>query len=514
MTNVNTPMNPPVAAGPAPAVRRSPVWAGALLVGGLGLSAAAVASEFVGSGEARGLGAIQLLGLLAGVMAALNGWSLRTPEAWARLGEWWSTPLAARLTDAGRYFAIVGELLLLLLVIKLFEIENQAFTGTVAVLACGGFALHALVPRPYRLSFFVLLSLGGLYAVFGPLDGLWMVGLGLGLIGICHLPVSFRLRVGLLIAAGGALMWLRTGPLDLPWSSAVWPILGSIFMFRLAIYLYDLKHSDERPTVANTLAYFFLLPNTIFPLFPVIDYTTFRQTYYDDEEHEIYQRGVRWMLRGVVQLVAYRFIYHYGTLAPAEVTTPVDLVRYMAANFGLYVRVSGQFHLITGILHLFGFHLPRTNNKYFLASGMTDLWRRINIYWKDFMQKMVFYPAYFRLKRYGEKTALVLGTLLVFAVTWALHGYQWFWLLGEFPISQTDVLFWSILALLMVATTLWEASHGRRRTLKKPKWTLATFVPVALKTVLTFTVMCVLWSVWTSPSIADWFAMIDLRGAP
>jgi D-alanyl-lipoteichoic acid acyltransferase DltB (MBOAT superfamily) len=508
MTDV-TPATGPAAAAAAPARAglRSPLWGIGLLLGGAALSAAAVATEFIGVGEAGGLGILQLLALYTGVMISLNGWSLRSAEGWVRLS-------GVRAMDVARYLAIAVQLALLLLVIRLFEIENEAFTGTIAVLATAGFALHALLPRAQRLPFFVLLSLGGLYSVFGAGDGLWMVALGVGLIGICHLPLSFSLRVGLLVTVGALLMWLRTGPLQLPWSSAVWPILGSIFMFRLAIYLHDLKYGDERPTVANTLAYFFLLPNSVFPLFPVVDYTTFRQTYYDAEAYEIYQRGVRWMLRGIVQLVIYRFIYHYGTLAPADVNTPLDLGRYLVANFGLYVRVSGQFHLITGILHLYGFHLPRTNNKYFLASGMTDLWRRINIYWKDFMQKMVFYPAYFRLKRYGEKTALVLGTVLVFVVTWALHGYQWFWLLGEFPISRTDILFWSILAVLMVATTLYEASHGRRRSLKKQRWSFATFLPTALKTAATFAVMCVLWSLWNSPSVSDWFALMNLRGAP
>ena len=66
------------------------------------------------------------------------------------------------------------------------------------------------------------------------------------------------------------------------------------------------------------------------------------------------------------------------------------------------------------MLHLFGFNLPETHHRYFLASSFTDFWRRINIYWKDFMMKVFYYPAYFRLRRFGDTVALVLATVFMF----------------------------------------------------------------------------------------------------
>ena len=74
----------------------------------------------------------------------------------------------------------------------------------------------------------------------------------------------------------------------------------------------------------------------------------------------------------------------------------------MISTFLLYVRISGQFHLVIGMLHLFGFNLPETHHRYLLASSFTDFWRRINIYWKDFMMKVFYYPAFFRLRKLGE----------------------------------------------------------------------------------------------------------------
>ena len=92
------------------------------------------------------------------------------------------------------------------------------------------------------------------------------------------------------------------------------------------------------------------------------------------------------------------------------------------ATYLLYLHVSGQFHLIVGLLHMFGFNLPETHHRYLLASSFTDFWRRINIYWKDFIMKLFFYPAFFALRGIGTLRAIALATLLAFFATWALHA--------------------------------------------------------------------------------------------
>src|SRR2546427_12055801 len=137
-------------------------------------------------------------------------------------------------------------------------------------------------------------------------------------------------------------------------------------------------------------------------------------------------------------------------MAAFEVKGPEDLVRYVISNFLLYLRVSGQFHIIVGMLHLFGFHLPESHHRYYLASSFTDFWRRINIYWKDFMMKVFYYPTYFRLRKLGNIQALIFSTLIVFTLTWFFHAYQWFWLRGAFLLTIPDTVFWAVLAVLVL----------------------------------------------------------------
>jgi hypothetical protein len=165
------------------------------------------------------------------------------------------------------------------------------------------------------------------------------------------------------------------------------------------------------------------------------------------------------------------------------------------------------------MLYLFGFRLPETHHRYLLASSFTDFWRRINIYWKDFMLKIFYYPAYFKLRRLGTTPALILSTLFVFLMTWFLHAYQWFWLRGTLLFVWQDILFWTILGMLVVINSLYEAKHGRRRTLGRTEWTWRRASTVALKTAGTFCVICVLWSFWTTESISEWLSLWTVVGA-
>lgn len=428
------------------------------------------------------------------------------------------TPLSIELSRifvvdrqaVAKFSLLVLQLGLLAMVIREFSLENEVFSHNIMLLVFFGFLAHYLLPLEYRRPFFLLLSLTGILGVFGIADGGWLFLLGLVLIGITLLPISFKLRVALVLIAAAGLAMLRVSTVPLPWSSAIWPILGSMFMFRMIVYLYDLKHQKEPFDASRSLSYFFLLPNVVFPLFPVVDYSTYKRTYYNEDRYKIYQVGINWIFRGAFQLILYRFVSYKLLIAPEDVTNVWELILYLVTNLALYLRVSGQFHIIVGILHLFGFNLPETHHNYFLASSFTDYWRRINIYWKDFMLKVFYYPIYFRLKKYNDITRLVIATGVVFLVTWILHAYQWFWLRGTFVLLPQDMLFWGILGFLVVVNSIYEVKKGRKRSLGKRVWTPRELTIQGLKILGTFTVIAVLWSLWVTVSLDEWLALFSI----
>ena len=455
---------------------------------------------------APGMGPSQILALVAAAGAAGAGLALRTP-AGRRAAAALRVPAAIPIESALGFFGITAQLAGIVFVLRSFHIESPALYDTIGPLLLAGFVVHHLAPAAFRSLVFVLLCAVAAWRIFGVSGAAWLFGIGLALITICRLPIRFGARVALLVLAGALLAVMRAGGLPSPWPVAIWPILGSLFMFRLIVYMYDLRHATSPPETGRTLAYFFLLPNLVFPLFPVVDYATFRRNYYDQPALRIYQAGVRWMLTGLVHLLGYRIVYQYFSLPATAVSSPAELAQHVIATFLLYLKVSGQFHFIVGTLHLFGYRLPRTHRFFYLASSFTDLWRRINIYWKDFMMKVVYYPAFFRLRKRGDTFALVTSTVIVFLTTWALHSWQWFWLLGEVLLSLPDIAFWSLLAVLLIASTLREAKKGRARRIGVHLPSLRESLRAAAGTVRTFTLIALMWSLWSAPTFGDWFAM-------
>src|SRR5213592_4719764 len=440
------------------------------------------------------------------------------------------------LSRLARFLAVLVQFALIAVVIDYWELESQLLTRLMW-LAFGGFVIHHLLPLRFRLPFFAMLSLVAVITGvghFGPglgvawltgkirtidflyhlLPGLTLIGIGLGLIGLCHLPIRFAARVGLVAVAGAALTFLRAHSQWFPDVIEMWVILGSMFMFRLMSYLYDLKHRTAPFSLSRAVSYFFMLPNVCFPLFPVVDYKTFCSTYYNEDWPRIYQTGLKWMFRGVIQLLLYRAIYQYAPLDVYRLSSALDVAGCMLGMYLLYLRISGTFHLIVGLLHMFGFNLPETHHLYLLASSFTDFWRRINIYWKDFVMKLFFYPTHFKLRKMGTVWALSVATLVTFFATWLLHSWQWFWIRGTPLFNWKDFSFWVILAILVLVTAIYEATRGRQRTLMPSRVTLRQRMMLGLQAGGVFSLMCILWTLWTCQSWAEFQTVVDAALKP
>src|SRR6266487_467331 len=450
-------------------------------------------------------------------------------------------PTTSRLLDhylskPAQFLAVLVQFALIAVVIDYWQLESQLLSRLMW-LAFGGFIIHHLLPQRFRLPFFAMLSLVAVITAvghFGPnvgvawltgkirtidflyhlLPGLTLIGIGLGLIGLCHLPIRFAARVGLVAVAGAALAFLRAHSQWFPDVSEMWVILGSMFMFRLMVYLYDLKHRTAPFSPARAISYFFLLPNVCFPLFPVVDYKTFCSTYYNEDWPRIYQSGLKWMFRGVIQLLLYRIIYQFAPLDVYKLSSALDVAGCMLGMYLLYLRISGTFHLIVGLLHMFGFNLPETHHLYYLASSFTDLWRRINIYWKDFVMKLFFYPMHFKLRKMGTLWALSVATLVTFLATWVLHSWQWFWIRGTPLLNWKDFSFWMILGVLVLITAIYETTRVQKRTLRPSRVTLRRRLILGLQVAGMFSLMCILWTYWSCQSWAEFQTLIDAASRP
>ena len=407
---------------------------------------------------------------------------------------------------------ILMSLAIISLVIYFFHLESDIGLPRLMPFILAGFVLNSLLALPWRLPFLFLLNLAAIFALLGPFDGAILVALGLLLFGLANLPVNISYRMGAALLAGVLLAAFRGEWLPFIGSKTILPILGAMFMFRLVLYLYEMQFEKQPASFWAKINYFFLLPNLVFVIFPVVDYSTFLRNYYSRPAFETYRKGAMMMANGVFHLLLYRLIYYYLLPAPGEVQDTFSLLQFMVASYALIVRLAGIFHFSVGVICLFGFNLPHAFEHYFFANSFSDLWRRINIYWRDFVTKVFYFPIYFRLKRYGAVPGMVLAVLIVFFINWFLHGYQWFWIRGAFPLTVQDTVFWGVLGVLVAVNS---AIQARRRPGKPPgnAFSISYAWRNSFSILAIFGFMCVLWSFWTSSSPGDWLAMAA-RGKP
>ncbi len=422
-----------------------------------------------------------------------------------RPGLYAGEPEACR-RDWQKIAVVLVQLGLMLGVFHIFRVEGRAFRLIVTVILTA-LPTHYLLPYRWKKPAFVAISLCGLIGVLGIELSAAVLLMSSILIGICVLPIAWRLRAGLVLAIGVACAFARTSTLPGFLPDGTWTMVGTMFMFRVLVYLYEIKHAEHPEPLTDTLSYFFLLPNYCFLHFPVVDYRTMQRGYFSRDVHETMETGLGMMFKGTTHLLVYRLIYHELLVTPDEVQGAVGLAGYLVCNYLLYLRVSGQFHMVCGMLHLFGFALPETHHNYLLATSFTDYWRRINIYWKDFMVRLIFNPVAFRLKRKPTWLALGAATFAVFVATWALHAYQSFWLRGSWGITLPDALFWGILGVLVMINVQLDAR--RQPSVRASRMTPRDLAVRSLKTAATFTAIVVLWSLWSSPSVGAWVNLMS-----
>lgn len=349
--------------------------------------------------------------------------------------------------------------------------------------------LNAYAPSPLRPHWLVAMAWTIVLGHLGLRVGLLCIGLGVAGATAVTLPLPAVHR-GALLFGGLAVLGMARSVEDFsPILHTVVPVLGSWFMFRGWLFLRQAKQRK----FSEALAYFFLFPNAFYLLFPVIDFNRFQKTLTAPAHRATFDCGVHSIVRGLIQLWAYQLFYLYWV--PSHTETGWDAVRLLTVAFPLYLQLSGQFHLIVGALGVAGIGLPPTHFNFFLARGLVDFWKRINIYWKDFLSSQIYFPAWRFLKPIGNARAGLAATLLVFAATWALHSYQWFWLTGSWLVSGTDLLFWGVLGSLTCLELAFLLSTSQR-----PPGPFG----LGLRIGATFLTVSLLWSLWSAPSLEDW----------
>lgn len=369
--------------------------------------------------------------------------------------------------------------------------------------------VHYWLPKQLKLPFFTSLTFVAICLIVGISAGLTLIGIGLALIALCNLPINYYLRLFLVFLAVAVLFLFRARILIIHEISVILAFIGSMFMLRLLIYLKHLQHAKKNPDFWDSIAYFFMLPNISFPLFPTIDFDNFKNTYYHKSEITVYNNAIKKIFRGIVHLIVYRYIYYNVIPTLNDIDGLYMILLFLISSYSLILRLSGMYHLALGILGLFGFDLPEIFDNYFFANNFNDLWRRVNKYWREFMMKIFYYPIYFRVRKVNKKHTIAISIIIVFFINWIMHAFQWVWIRGPYPIKLNDLLFWMTFGFILVLNSKYQEKYNKQKSLDKAKtWDFKKSFLLILRTIGVFLTMCMLWMLWSSASITEWIYLL------
>lgn len=349
-----------------------------------------------------------------------------------------------------------------------------------------------------------LFFVGILYYLYPGIKFIYIAS-GIALIlGILLPKYSIRIKIGIISVVGFLLTFIYVIPNDLFAQIKYLPfILGSLFMFRAISYIHEMRYAKSETPLIEKINYFLLLPNLSMPLFPIVDFKNFVSSYTTLNFRQL-KRGTLFICRGIIQLLIYRAIYHHGIRSFKDIFSIADVFIYISCNFLIVLRVIGAYHISIGLITLTGYNVPDLFNNIFFSTGFSDLWRRTNMYWKNFVIKIFYYPIYFKVKKRGEYFAIIFTTITCFFITWLLHNYQWFWLKGSFPIVLKDLIFWGTFGILVSISSVSQQNKLHQNEQKKITPSKFQILFLSIKGLWVFISMSLLWSIWIAPDLNSW----------
>lgn len=391
-------------------------------------------------------------------------------------------------------------------IIRVFNVAPSAGITDLAIIFIPGFIIHSLVPVRYRLPVYCLIFLACLFYIFNWLTAMVIVSIlavtAYVIFGEMKLAWKY-LYVALLATV--LILLRKSFLLYMPRVNISIPFAATILMFRVIIILYEVKHAKIKDSSWMKLSYFLCFPNLAFMFYPIIDYRAYSGSYYGASFATTCNRGVSYLTTGIVLLLLHKYLLYHLDVSYASVHDIYSLLWFLACKYVIVVKVTGLLILGLSFLYFFGFDMPVLFGNFFIATSFNSYWQKVNIYWKDFVVKLVYYPLYFRYRK-KLKYVVTLCIMTALMSSWIFHVYQRFWMSGGLSFQLQEMLYWLALAIL-VAIDVYITGKIDRKARSGPRDKLRKGGGF----VLVFSTMLVLWFLWNSPNVS-FFAFIMAKG--
>lgn len=393
-------------------------------------------------------------------------------------------------------------------VLKTLNIAASSGITDLTVIFIPGFIIYWLAPVRYRPFIYCLIFIGSLFYVFSWVTAA-IIAFFLSVTAyVVYSGYKLPLKYVYLILLAIAFNFLRNSfLLRMPRLNMSIPFVAAILMFRVIVLMYEVKYNKLPENRWLKLSYFFCFPNLAFLFYPIIDYKTYTRGYMAEPFEALCNKSLWYMISGIMFLAAYKLLGFYLDVSFIEVHDITGLIVYMLSKYILVFKMIGLLTLGLSFLCMFGFNMPMLFGNFFVVTSFNHYWQRVNIYWKDFIVKIVYYPLYFRYRK-KLKNATALLVFVAVLSSWFFHMYQQFWISGMVLFRLQDFMYWLILATLVASNVHLDTKAAKK---KKEDAGMGHYLFMGLRFVIVFTTMLVCWVLWNSDDVSS-FSYVMSRG--
>ena len=215
---------------------------------------------------------------------------------------------------------------------------------------------------------------------------------------------------------------------------SVLPLGISYYIFKLISYVADVytRKIEPEKNLIDFSAYVLFFPQLI--VGPIVRYRDMAQTLHtgkgrctlqkaeDGAVQFVFGLAKKVILADSIGMLWQDIIAPDGGIGLANASTPLAWLGILAYSLQLYFDFAGYSEMSNGLSRMMGFECPANFNLPYMATSITDFWRRWHISLSMWFRDYVYIPLGGNRCSKGRQ---ILNMLVVWALTGFWHGANW-----------------------------------------------------------------------------------------
>lgn len=222
---------------------------------------------------------------------------------------------------------------------------------------------------------------------------------------------------------------LFAGYMPLEWKRILLPIGISFFSFQSITYTMDVYRDVHKPLTNpfNYLLYIIMFPQMIAG--PIVRFQSIADQITDRREQpdQILYGFIRFSIglakKALVADVLGGEVDRIMALDYASMDSTTAWIGILAYTFQLYFDFSGYSDMAIGVGRMIGFKFPENFDNPYVATSVSEFWRRWHMTFSVFMRNYLYYPL--GGSRVKTKRRLYFNLWFIFLLSGLWHGASW-----------------------------------------------------------------------------------------